>query len=81
MGSVLGPTYSNFYVSNLENKIFTDTKKPHIYVHYVDDILILADNIKEIKKLPETFQNNSVLKFTYKLNVNNRISFLDVKKW
>ena len=45
MGSVLGPTFSNFYMSNLENKIFNDIKK-HIYVN---DILILTDNFEEIK--------------------------------
>lgn len=30
MGSVLGPTFSNFYMANLENKIFNSTKKPYI---------------------------------------------------
>ena len=67
-------------MSYLENKIFHGIKKTtHIYVCYVDDILILADNIEEIKKLRQTFQNNSVLKFTYELNVNNGILFLDVQ--
>ena len=51
MDSVLGPTFINVYVSNLENKIFNDIKKPYIYVCYVDDILIRVDNIEEIKKL------------------------------
>ena len=48
MDSVLGPTFSNFYKSNLEKKIFNDIKK-HIYVRYVDNILIIANNIEEIK--------------------------------
>ena len=46
-----------------------------VYVRYIDVILILADNIEEIKKLQEIFQNNSVCKFTYELN--NKIPFLD----
>ena len=47
MSLVLGPTFSNFYMSNLENKIFNDTEKLHIYGCYVDNILILAE-IEEI---------------------------------
>ena len=66
-------------MSNLENKIFNDIKtRTHIYVCYVDDILIQADNIEEIRKLQESFQTNSVLKFNYELNINDKIPFLDV---
>ena len=31
-GSVLGPTFSNIYMSNLENKIFIDIKKKTTYI-------------------------------------------------
>ncbi len=51
-------------------------KKPPIYLRYVDDILILANNINNIRQ--DTFQKNSVLNFTHELNKNNKISFLDV---
>ena len=51
-------------------------KKKNIYERYVDDILLLADNIEEIKKLHS--KNSSVLKFTYELNIKNEIPFLDV---
>ena len=78
MGSVLGPIFSNFYMSDLENRIFNSTKKPPIYLRYVDDILILTNNINEINILQDTFQNNSVLNFTHEINKNNKISFLDV---
>ena len=78
MGSVLGPIFSDFYMSDLENRIFNSTKKPPIYLRYVDDILILTNNINEINILQDTFQNNSVLNFTHELNKNNKISFLDV---
>ena len=40
-------------------------KSNHMYAGYVKDILIPADNIEEIKKFQEIFQNNTVLKFTY----------------
>ena len=32
----------------------------------------------EIKKLRDLFQENSVLKFTYEMNINNKLPFLDV---
>ena len=78
MGSVLGTTFSKFYMSDLENKMFNSIKKLSIYLEYVDDILILVNNINEINILLDTFQKNSVLNFTHELNKNNKISFLDV---
>ena len=78
MGSVLGPIFSDFYMSDLENRIFNSIKKPPIYLRYVDDILILTNNNNEINILQDTFQNNSVLNFTHELSKNNKISFLDV---
>ena len=38
VGSVLGPIFSNFYMSDLENRIFNSVKKPPLYLRYVDDI-------------------------------------------
>ena len=78
MGSILGPIFSNFYMSDLENRIFNSIKKPPIYLRYIDDILILANNINEINILQDPFQKNSVLNFTHELNKSNKISFLDV---
>ena len=78
MGSVLGPIFRNFYMSDLENRIFNSIKKPPIYLRYIDDILILTNNINEINIQQDTFQKNSVLNFTHELNKNNKISFLDV---
>ena len=79
MGSPLGPTFANFYMSNLEQKILSDKdKKPHIYARYVDDIFVQIRDIDELKKLQNLFQENSVLQFTYEINVNNKLPFLDV---
>ena len=77
MGSVLGPIFSNFYISDFENKIFNSIKKPSIYLKYLDDILILANDITEIKVL-DIFQKNSVLNFTIEQNKNKKIPFSDV---
>ena len=43
----------------------------------VNDVLIFANDIKEINMLQDIFQKNSVLNFTHELNKNNKISFLD----
>ena len=73
-----GPIFSNFYMSDFQNRIFNSIKKPPIYLRYVDDIVILTNNINEINILQDTFQKNSVLNFTHELNKNNQISILDV---
>ena len=66
-------------MSDIENKISnSNKKKPSIYLRYVDDLLILANDINEINILQDTFQKNSVLNFTHELNKNNKISYLDV---
>lgn len=39
MGCVLGPTFSNFYMGDLERKVFKKNKfmKPKTYIRYMDD--------------------------------------------
>ena len=76
MGSVLGPIFSNFFMSDIENRFFNSIRKAPIYLRYVYYILILANNINEINILQDTFQKYSVLNFTHELNKNNKISFL-----
>ena len=49
MGTVFGSIFSNFYMSDLENKLFNSIKKEvTIYLRY------------EINILQDTFQNHSV---------------------
>ena len=59
----LCPIFSNFNMSDLENKISNNNRKRHIYLIYVDDILILANGINEIN-IQDTFQKNSGINFT-----------------
>ena len=80
MGSVLGSIFSNFCMSDLENKIFTSIRRHSIYLRYVDGIHILND-INEINILQDTFQKNSVLNFTHEQNnltKTKKKSFLNV---
>ena len=46
MGSPLGPTWSNFFMANLENKLLqkeSDTN-PKLYLRYVDDIFAIFEH-------------------------------------
>ena len=79
MGSPLGPCFSNFYMGNLENKIFENSNlKPNIYGRYVDDIFLQIANEQQLIQLKDEFESKSVLKFTYELSVHNKLPFLDV---
>lgn len=51
MGSPQGPTFAEYYMIHLENKIFPDSKnKSTIYARYVDDIFIASESVQDIKK-------------------------------
>ena len=66
MGSCLGPTLEDFYIFNLENKIFKSqqnlTRK--IYCRYVDDIFVLAKHIYQVPNLRHALISNSASNFT-----------------
>ena len=80
MGSPLGPTFANFYMGELENKVFENPNlKPLIYARYVDDIFIVVKSEKEMINLQHIFQENSVLNFTYEIGVAGKLPFLDVE--
>ena len=74
MSSLLGPTFANFYLGDIEDKIFKIIEKPEIYCHYIDDIFIL----EKIHQLKEIFEKFSPLKFTIELDKNNELPYLDV---
>ena len=78
MGSPLGPLFANIYMAYLENRIFsTHNSKPHLYARYMDDIFIQTENIDELLKIKQLFEQNSVLKFTHELSNNSKLAFLD----
>ena len=72
MGSPLGSSISEFYISHFENKIFNAIKKPKIYVHYVDNIFVATWSYNKINKLKQTLEKNSILKFTTELNIDKK---------
>ena len=78
MGSPLGPTFANFYMADLENKVLNiPDMKPNIYCRFVDDIFTDASH-DLLLKLKNSMEDNSVVKFTYELSQNNQLPFLDI---
>ena len=79
MGSALGPTFADFYMCHIENKIFSEHPelKPIIYVRYVDDCFLLLENMEQLERIKQKFEAESVLKFTYEKEKSKSLSFLD----
>ena len=78
-GSCLGPTFAEFYMCHLENKVFAEqpSLKPNLYVRYVDDIFVVIENLNTIDPLKQAFESQSVLSFTHEKEKHNQLSFLD----
>ena len=78
MGSPLEPTFANFYMADVENKVLSmPNMKPNIYCRYVNDIFTDASKelLLEIKKAME---EQSVLTFTFEEAQNGQLPFLDI---
>ena len=80
MGSPLGVLFANLYMGYIEENVFHNKPqlKPHMYVRYVDDTFIIADNENLLKNIIDEFKSNSVLTFTHEIETNNQLPFLDV---
>ena len=79
MGSPLGPLFASFYMSEVEARTFGNKNiVPHIYCRFVDDIFVDVKDQEQLNALIEKLQENSVLSFTFELNVQNKLPFLDV---
>ena len=55
----------------------TPSLKPTVYCRYVDDILLVIDNINQLEQLKQTFETNSKLKFTFEIETCKQLPFLD----
>ena len=80
MGCILGPTVANYYVGDLERKVFRSHPdlKPRTYVRYVDDTFGSFKSNEHVFQLKDVFEENSCLKFTFEIEKETKISFLDV---
>jgi hypothetical protein len=80
MGSPLGVTFANFYMTHIENNILDNilTHKPAVYCRYVDDCYVVTSTTESLTELKEAFQLNSVLQFTHEIGTGHKIKNLDV---
>ena len=80
MGSPLGPTFADMYMSEIENKILLqpDQCNPQYYRRYVDDILAIFNSKEDIETFKSKLQRSSVLEFTHEEAEGNSFHFLDV---
>ena len=82
MGSPLGPTFANIFMSFLENQYLqncTDSYKPIFYKRYIDDTLASFQNREQAQQFLQYInQAHPNIKFTMDEENNNVINFLDV---
>ena len=80
MGSPLGPTLADFYMSHLENELMSQNKisNPTFYLRYVDDIIAVFRTKQHVRFFLNRLKCNSVLNFTSEPMLNNVFHFLDV---
>ena len=80
MGSPLGPTFADFYMCDLENKVLQDQNiRPTTYCRYVDDIYVVVRDEDHLNELKNELQRASVVQFTTELSANNKLAFLDIE--
>ena len=81
MGNPLGPTLANFFLADLETKLFENFggAKPTGYLRYVDDIFCIFDNPNEVNPFFNFLNKlHKNLKFTLELGTNS-LPFLDTE--
>ena len=80
MGSPLGPTFADFYMSILENYALSQDKisNPIFYVRYVDDILTVFRSNNHLSHFKRRLISNSILNFTHETMLDDNFHFLDV---
>ena len=82
MGLNISPVLANIFLNNLETKFLDECPeniKPKFYKRFLDDTFLLFDTAEQLKQF---FQYVIVIhrniKFTYEVEVNNTLSFLDI---
>ncbi|XP_069172805.1 uncharacterized protein [Procambarus clarkii] len=79
MGSPLGVLFANIYMFTIEQRVIVDMGwKPVMYCRYVDDIFTQVPDARDLQQLKEAFEQISVLSFTYEMENNGKLPFLDV---
>ena len=81
MGSPLGPTFADFYMSALESQLLNQQliSNPVFYVRYVDVILAIFRTNNHIHHFVRRLKSHSILNFNIEIMTDDSFSFLDVK--
>ena len=80
MGSPLGGTFADFYMSQLENKLLSENKisNPLHYFRYVDDTFVIFNSPSHVHHFKRRLESNSKLNFTHEKMVDSTFHFLDL---
>ena len=82
MGSPLGPTLANLFMSYHEQIWLNECPldfKPKFYRRYVDDIFILVNKIEDIEKFKDYLNSkHSNINFTSEIETDCKMPFLDI---
>ena len=78
MGSPLGPTFANFFMSEVETRALDNIdERPTVYGRYIDDIFLLCNEVT-LRLLKDEMTIISSLNFTYETSINGKLPFLNV---
>ena len=80
MGSPLGPTFANFFMSEVENRALDGSSpelSPSLYGRYKDDIFVVCDE-KVLLLLKDELSEIFGMNFTIEKSVENKLPFLNV---
>ena len=81
MGSPLGPTIANIFMSNFEEKVFDsyEGNLPIFYRRYIDDVFAVFNDYDDCQLFLEYMNNqNDNIKFTLETENEDCLPFLDV---
>ena len=83
IGSPLGPTLTNAFLSHYEKIWLNDCSsqfKPVVYRHYLDDIFVLFKSKEYLKHFANYMNSKDKnINFSFETEDSNNFSFLDVK--
>ena len=78
MGSPLGPTFANFFMSEVETRALDNIDEIlEVYCRYIDDIFLLCSE-GTLQSLKNEMILISGLNFTYETSINDKLPFLNV---
>ena len=77
MGSPLGPLMANSFLCYIEEKLESTSQLPSFYKRYVDDTLVIGEDLNKLTALLNTLNEaHESLSFTMEVAQNGRIPFL-----